>query len=270
MQDELTLLLAKQGAVPRGLAFQAARRLGLAEFEWKDPNSGRVGKFHTRMAGEAPRGQLKLPTGLKESDLYRDPAQERINRDYYDRTQQIEKDYQQVLRDISFDSTQSEKNALRGLTSDMAPFEQNQQALRDLDRHMGQMRQYEEDELIQGTVNEEVERQRQRDQQEIADLMRRINEMKADVSLMNIRDYEAAERDADAQANAQRLKAMQQEQAVQPVYPEMMLPGLPKALRGIFGLLDRFRSQPQPPARQEPYFASGGIATLVNNRRGRS
>jgi len=70
--DELTLLLAKQGEVPRGQAFQAARRLGLSEFEWKDPSSGNVGRFHTRMAGEG----LKLPKGLKESDLYRDPEQE--------------------------------------------------------------------------------------------------------------------------------------------------------------------------------------------------
>jgi Rps23 Pro-64 3,4-dihydroxylase Tpa1-like proline 4-hydroxylase len=137
----------------------------------------------------------------------------------------------------------------------MAPFEQNQLALRDLDRHMGQMRQYEEDELIQGTVNEEVERQAQRDRQEIADLMRRINEMKADVSLMNIRDYEAAEQEADAQANAQRLKAMQQEQAVQPVYPELLLPGLPRAVRGVVGALDRLRSSRRaPPERQEPTF----------------
>ena len=107
MQDEMTLLLAKSGSVPRGAAFQAARRLGLSEFEWKDPASGKVGRFHTRMAGEG----MKLPRGMKESDLYRDPAQERINREYYDTTQRIEKDYQQKLADIR------SKYALKDLAS---------------------------------------------------------------------------------------------------------------------------------------------------------
>jgi len=75
------------------------------------------------------------------------------------------------------------------------------------------------------------------------------------VSLMNIRDYEAAEREADAQANAQRLKAMQQEQAVQPIYPELLLPGLPRAVRGVAGALDRLRAgRRAPPPRQEPTF----------------
>jgi hypothetical protein len=249
-EAEMILLLAKTGepSIPFGTAFQAARALGRGDFQWQ-------GKPYKAQTAEEARGRPRLPRGMKESDLYRNPAQEKISRDYYDRTQQIEKDYQQELRNISFDSTQSEKNALRGLTSDMAPFEQNQLALRDLDRHMGQMRQYEEDELIQGTVNEEVERQRERDRQEIAELMRRINEMKADVSLMNIRDYEAAEQEADAQANAQRLKAMQQEQAVQPVYPELLLPGLPRAVRGVVGALDRLRSgRRPPPERREPTF----------------
>ncbi|MFZ9959254.1 MAG: hypothetical protein ACO3GP_02585 [Candidatus Limnocylindrus sp.] len=249
-EAELILLLAKTGepSIPFGTAFQAARALGRGDFQWQ-------GKPYKAQTAEEARGQLRLPRGMKESDLYRDPAQEKISRDYYDRTQQIEKDYQQELRNISFDSTQSEKNALRGLTSDMAPFEQNQLALRMADEDMKRLRNYEMNELIQGTVNEEVERQRERDRQEIAELMQRINEMKADVSLMDLRDYEAAERDADAQANAQRLKAMQQEQALQPLYPEMLLPGLPRAVRGVVGALDRLRAGRRPPPdRREPTF----------------
>lgn len=256
MQDELTLLLAKRGGVPRGLAFQAARRLGLQEFEWMDPNTGRVGRFHTRMAGEG----MKLPRGMKESDLYRDPAQERSNRNYYDATQQAERDYQQELRNISSESDTQRKNDIRSLTSGMAPFEQNQQALRDLDRHMAQMQDYELNELIQGTVNEEVEKTAAKDRAE----MDRLNkEIAFYDSMVRMQDYEQAERDADTKLNLERLAPLRQQQALQPVYPELGLPGLPKALRGIFSLIDRLRAPKEPPpARQEPYFAAGGIASL--------
>jgi hypothetical protein len=258
-QAELTLLLAKTGepSISFGAAFQAARALSRDQFEWR-------GKPYRAQTAEEARGQSRLPRGMKESDLYRDPAQERINKDYYDATQAIEKNYQQSLRDISSDSGTRQKRDLQPYTSDMAPFEDNQRALKELDRHMGQMRQYEEDELIQGTVNEEVERQRERDRQEIAELMRRVNEMKADVSLMNIRDYEQAERDADAQLNAQRLRGMEREQAVKPVYPEMLLPGLPRAVRGAAAMLDRLRGGKRPPKeRKEPTmnFQKGGEAS---------
>jgi hypothetical protein len=48
---------------------------------------------------------------------------------------------------------------------------------------------------------------------------------------------------------------MQQQQAVQPVYPELLLPGLPRAVRGVVGALDRLRSgRRPPPERQEPTF----------------
>jgi len=296
MQDELTLLLAKQGAVPRGLAFQAARRMGLSEFEWKDPNTGRVGRFHTRMAGEG----VRLPRGMKESDLYRDPVQERINRDYYDQTQQIERDYQQRLRDILSESDTRQKRDLMPYTSDMVPFERNQEAVRELDRHMAGLRKYEEDELIQGTVNEEVQKAAEKDRAEMDRLGKEIgfyesllnmqnyeqaerdadaqlalgqlmNEEAFERSFEGLQDYERAEQQADAQANLARLAPLRQQQALQPVYPEMGLPALPNALRGIFGLIDRLRAYKEPPPpRQEPYFSSGGIANLVKNQRGRS
>jgi hypothetical protein len=249
-EAEMILLLAKTGepSIPFGTAFQAARTLGRGDFQWQ-------GKPYKAQTAEEARGQPRLPRGMKESDLYRDPAQEKISRDYYDRTQQIKKDYQQALRNISFDSTQSEKNALRQYTSDMAPFEQNQLAQQQLQSHMKGLRNYEMNELIQGTVNEEVERQRERDRQEIADLVRRVNDMNAEVSLQQLRDYEAAEQEADTQLNLQRLAPLRQQQALQPLYPEMLLPGLPRAVRGAVGLLDRLRGGRRAPAeRQEPTF----------------
>ena len=92
-EAEMILLLAKTGepSIPFGTAFQAARVLGRGDFQWQ-------GKPYKAQTAAEARGQPRLPRGMKESDLYRDPAQERINRDYYDRTQQIEKDYQQKLR----------------------------------------------------------------------------------------------------------------------------------------------------------------------------
>jgi len=247
------------------------------------------------MAGEG----MRLPRGIKESDLYRDPVQERISRDYYDRTQQIEKDYQQELRNISSESDTRQKRGLQPYTSDMVPFERNQEALRELDRHMAGLRKYEEDELIQGTVNEEVQKAVEQDRAEMDRLGKEIafyesllrlknyenaerdadaqlalgqlmNEEAFERSFEGLQDYERAEQQADAQANLARLAPLRQQQAIQPVYPEMGLLALPKALRGIFSLIDRLRSAKElPPPRQEPYFSAGGIATLVKNQRGR-
>jgi hypothetical protein len=245
-EAELILLLAKTGepSIPFGTAFQAARALGRGTFQWR-------GKPYKAQTAEEARGQPRLPRGMKESDLYRDPAQERISRDYYDRTQQIEKDYQQELRNISFDSTQSEKNALRGLTSDMAPFEQNQLVQQQLQDHMKGLRDYEMNELIQGTINEELEKDRLAREE----LQRLSNELGFEVSMRQLRDYEAAEQDADAQLNLQRLAPLRQQQALQPVYPEMLLPGLPKAVRSVVGALDRLRAgRRASPPRQEPTF----------------
>ena len=243
-EAELTLLLAKTGEPSIGfnVAFQAARALGRDTFQWR-------GKPYKAQTAEEAR---RLPRGMKESDLYRDPAQERINRDYYDQTQAIERDYQQSLRNISSESDTQRKNELRSLTSDMAPFEQNQLALQNLDRHMGQMRDYEQNELIQGTVNEEVEKAAARDRAE----MDRLNkEIAFYESMLRMQDYEQAEMDADAQLNLERLAPLRQQQALQPVYPEMLLPGLPRAVRAVTGALDRLRGGRRPaPERQEPTF----------------
>jgi hypothetical protein len=252
-QAEMTLLLAKTGepSIPFGAAFQAARALGRETFEWR-------GKPYRAQTAEEAQGRPRLPRGMKESDLYRDPAQERISRDYYDRTQQIEKDYQQELRNISSDSDTRQKRDLQPYTSDMAPFEDNQRALQELDRHMAGLRKYEEDELIQGTVNEEVEKAVAKDRAEMDRLGKEIAFYE---SLLNLRNYEQAERDADAQANAKRLKGMEREQAVKPVYPEMLLPGLPRAVRGAAAMLDRLRGgKPPPKERKEPTmnFQKGG------------
>jgi len=249
-EAEMILLLAKTGepSIPFGTAFQAARALGRGDFQWQ-------GKPYKAQTAEEARARPRLPRGMKESDLYRDPTQEKINRGYYDRTQQIEKDYQQELRNISFDSAQSEKNALRGLTSDMAPFEQNQELRQKADEHLKQMHTQERNERYESIFNEVLEQQMEKDRRARAEMMKLAHEINAFVSMQQMRDYEAAEQDADAQANAQRLKGMQQEQAIQPVYPEMLLPGLPRAVRGVTGLIDRLRSgRRPPPERREPTF----------------
>jgi hypothetical protein len=259
-QAEMTLLLAKTGepSISFGAAFQAARALGRETFDWR-------GKPYRAQTAEEARGRLSLPRGMKESDLYRDPAQEGINKEYYDATQAIEKDYQQSLRDISSELDTRQKRDLQPYTSDMVPFERNQEALRELDRHMAGLRKYEEDELIQGTVNEEVQKAVEQDRAEMDRLGKEIAFYE---SLLRLKNYEDAERDADAQVNAQRLKGMEREQAVQPVYPEMLLPGLPRAVRGAAAMLDRLRGgKPRSQERKEPTmnFQKGGEARQDEN-----
>lgn len=248
-EAEMILLLAKTGesSINFNTAFQAARALGRDTFQWQ----GKPYKAQTR---EEAQPRLKLPLGMRESDLYRDPAQEQINRNYYNATQQAERDYQQALRDISFDSTQAEKNALRKYTSDMAPFERNQLAQQQLQEHMRGLHNYETNELIQSTVNEELEKDRAARER----LLQSIRELKSEMSLRNINRYEAAERDADEQLQRQRLMEwaaqQRQAQALEPVYPELLMPALPRALRGATGLLDRLRRPPRQRPREEPTF----------------
>lgn len=283
MQDELTLLLAKRGEVPRGLAFQAARRLGLPEFQWKDPKTGKVGRYHTRMAGEG----MKLPRGMKESDLYRNPAQERINKEYYDTTQQIERDYQQKLAGIKADTelgrlaeqeASEQKAEAEGLAeylresgeaSDRAKIGQllRKRADEDLDRLS-----YREDlEQIAEMAGElPVAYQNYVDRQKLQAAMPiHMASDRAKMGEMKRRE-DLAFRDWAAQK--------QQEQALESVYPEAFLGGL-GFLRGLFGArraAPMVRREPTMrdadmmyyQGRPEPSFAGGGLASLAAQGRG--
>lgn len=262
----MTLLLAKSGSVPRGAAFQAARRLGLSEFEWKDPASGKVGRFHTRMAGEG----MKLPRGMKESDLYRDPAQERINREYYDTTQRIEKDYQQKLAHI-----------------------QSQYALKDLASQEERERQAEsegESEYLRESaepsdrakINQlrrakaQAEQEDLEKQEEFEGRAERLGEMQDRLAAMNRQIEVLRTRPEDLASDRAKIAATQRafqqwadqkkkEQALQGVYPEAAIP----FLRGLGTLFRSSRAQPMRYYnRQEPTFAAGGLAGLANQGRG--
>jgi hypothetical protein len=283
MQDELTLMLAKKGEVPRGLAFQAARRLGLSEFQWKDPKTGKVSRYHTRMAGES----TGLPKGMKESDLYRNPEQERINKEYYDTTQQIERDYQRKLAGIQADSDldrvakqeageqKAEDEGLAeylkesGESSDRAKIGQllRQKADQDLDRISFQETRQDIHELA-GTlpylVQQYVDREKLQEAMPI--------HMASDRSKMGEikRREDLAFRDWAAQK--------QQEQALEPVYPEALLGGL-GFLRGLFGARRAAPAVRREPTmrdsdmmyyqgRPEPSFAGGGLASLSSQGRG--
>jgi hypothetical protein len=253
-QDELTLVLATRGAVPRGQAFQAARRLGLAEFEWKNPETGRMGRFHTRMAGEpdpnVQRGP-RLPQGMKLEDLYRDPAREQLMRDSEARQRAIEEEYQQNLRDIRSEFETADKRDFQQYTSDMAPFERNQELRGEAARGLEGLRAYENREAIEGAMQEAEEPERVRRHEEIQQLRALQDQLQQEV----YRNEQAAlqrEIDENEQKVLQEWAAgKRKEQALQPVYPEAAIPGMPGALRGIMGLLNRLRSSPQP-RREEP------------------
>jgi hypothetical protein len=266
MQDEMTLLLAKSGAVPRGAAFQAARRLGLSEFEWQDPASGKVGRFHTRMAGEG----IKLPRGMKESDLYRDPAQERINREYYDTTQRIEKDYQQQLADIR------SKYALKDLA-----FQEERERQAESEGESEYLRETAEpsdrakiNRLRRAKAQEEQEGLDKQEQFE--GRAERLGEMQDRLAAMNRQIEALRTRPEDLASDRAKIAATQRafqqwadqkkkEQALQGVYPEAGLP----FLRGLGALFRSSRTQPMRYYnRQEPTFAAGGLAGLASQGRG--
>lgn len=267
--DELTLLLAKQGEVPRGQAFQAARRLGLSEFEWKDPSSGNVGRFHTRMAGEG----LKLPKGLKESDLYRDPEQERINRDYYNATQESERKYKQGMADIE------SKYALKGLAEQEA---RERQA--ESEGELEYLRETSEpsdrakiNQLLRAKAQEEQEELEK--QEAFEGRAERLGEMQDQLAAMNRQIEVLRTRPEDLASDRAKIAATQRafqqwaekkkrEQALRGVYPETAIP----FIRGLGSLFRSSapRAAPMRYERQEPNFnfASGGAASLAQYGRG--
>lgn len=267
MQDEMTLLLAKRGEVPRGAAFQAARRLGLSEFEWQDPSSGKTGRFHTRMAGEG----LQLPRGTKESDLFRDPAQEKINRDYYDTTQAIERNYRQKMADIE------SQYALKGL--------EDQEARERKAESEGEAEYLREtaEPSDRAKINQLLRAKAQRSlegletQEGIEDWASKLGETKEQLAKLDrqiaLLNSQAADQasdrakiDAIQRANRLAIEQRQKAQALQGVYPELALVPL---LRGLGALFRTSRTVPMRYYdRQEPNFAAGGLAGLAAQGRG--
>lgn len=263
----MTLLLAKRGEVPRGAAFQAARRLGLSEFEWQDPSSGKTGRFHTRMAGEG----LQLPRGMKESDLFRDPAQEKINRDYYDTTQAIERNYRQKMADIE------SQYALKGL--------EDQEARERKAESEGEAEYLREtaEPSDRAKINQLLRAKAQRSlegletQEGIEDWASKLGETKEQlakldrqIALLNSQPADqASDRakiDAIQRANRLAIEQRQKAQALQGVYPELALVPL---LRGLGALFRTSRTVPMRYYdRQEPNFAAGGLAGLAAQGRG--
>lgn len=262
----MTLLLAKRGEIPRGTAFQAARRLGLSEFEWKDPSTGRTGRFHTRMAGEG----MKLPRGMKESDLYRDPAQERINKEYYDTTQQIDKDYQQRLADIQ------SQFALKGLAAQEArereaeakgEEEYLREAAAPSDRaKINQLRRAKAQAEQEGLEKQEEFEERA---EKLGEMQDRLAAMNRQIEVLRTRPEDVASDRAKIVATQRAFQQWadqkKKEQALQGVYPEAGLP----FLRGLGALFRSSRTQPMRYYnRQEPTFAAGGLAGLASQGRG--
>lgn len=268
MQDEMTLLLAKRGEVPRGVAFQAARRLGLPEFEWRDPSSGQVGRFHTRMAGE----ELKLPKGMKESDLYRDPEQERINRDYYNAIQDSDKRYKQGMADIKSDAlirdlARQEERDRQSEAEGEAEYLRESAEPSDRAKINQLLRAKAGQSLRDLESNEELER--------LANNVGELREMlsKTERQRALLEGYpEAMASDRakiDAVQREQRRVRPPTEPGLQGVYPELM--ALP-FLRGLGALFRTSRAQPMRYYdRREPTFAAGGLANLAaQGRRGDS
>lgn len=248
MADPLAGILAARGGLTFNQAFAAARARGDATFEWMNPQTGKVGTYTTARADDK---RMRLPKGMKESDLYRDPRKEQPMRDSEARQRAIEEEYQQTLRDIQSGSEAADKRDLQRYTSDMAPFERDQKLRGEAAKDLENLRAYEAREAAEAALQEAEEPNRVRRHNEIKQLRALQNQLQREV----YKNEQAAlqrEIDENEQKVLQEWAAgKRQEQALQPVYPEVAIPGVPGALRGIMGLLNRLRSGPQP-RREEP------------------
>ena len=229
-EAEMILLLAKTGepSVNFNTAFAAARALGRPQFQWQ-------GKPYAAQTREEARGAPRLPRGMKESDLYRDPAREQIFRDSEARQRAIQEEYQQTLRDIQSGSEAADKRDLQQYTSDMAPFEQNQLARQQADKHLEDMRRYEMRESLEGPIQEDYERKFLADRAEIErltalqkQLQQQVYENELAAHMQGLQRYEQSERDVDERLRQEALMkwaaGKRQEQALEPVYPELLAP----------------------------------------------
>lgn len=254
---ELTLLLAKSGSVSQGQAFQAARALGLKEFEWQNPQTGKTGRYHTRMAGEAPprpAGGISVPKGMRESDIYRDV-------DYENRLREIDKEYQQGLRNIEADS------ALRSLR-DQEAYEQQESLRGEAAQYLAALRQQEKEQRAAESLGELANYERREASEsalgELADYERREREQsKLGELYRDVANYENDLRMAHLVGSAKSLER---------VYPEAAFPltRLGRLLSGV--LASKSKQEPRfdnlnklrPPERAEPFFNQNELNNLLN------
>lgn len=257
MADPLAGILSARGGLTFNQAFAAARARGDATFEWMNPQTGKVGLFTTARADDK---RMRLPRGMKESDLYRDPAREQPMRDSEARQRAIEEQYQQNLRDIRSEFEAADKRDLQRYTSDMAPFERDQQLQGEAVRDLENLRAYEAREAVEAAMQEAEEPERVRRYNEIQQLRALQNQLQQQV-YRNEQTALQREIDENEQKVLQEWAAgKRKEQALEPVYPEMLAPVGRAAVStgkaaasGIMGVLNRLRANSQPrPRREEP------------------
>ena len=263
-EAEMILLLAKTGepSINFNTAFAAARALGRPQFQWQ-------GKPYAAQTREEARGGLRLPRGMKESDLYRDPAREQPMRDSEARQRAIEEQYQQSLRDIRSEFEAADKRDLQRYTSDMTPYEQQE---RDFAKHMEDMQRYEMREAIEGPMQEEYERDFLKNREQMNQLRALQQQAQQEVYRNELAALQA-EIDASERDVAQKFAAQKrQEQALEPVYPELLAPvGRAAVSTGKAGarLIDRLlrgraaAQQARQRPRQEPDIDFSNLNNLM-------
>lgn len=277
-EAEMILLLAKTGepSINFNTAFAAARALGRPQFQWQ-------GKPYAAQTREEARGTPRLPRGMKESDLYRDSAREQPMRDSEARQRGIEAEYQQNLRNIRSEFETADKRDFQQYTSDMAPFEQNQLARQQAAQHLDDMRLYEAREAVEGPMQEEYERESLANRAEIERLTALQKQLQQEVydnelaaHMQGLQRYESAERDVDERLRQEALMQFaaqkRQEQALEPVYPELLAPVGRAAIsagKGGARLIDRLlrgraaQQQARQRPRQEPDINFNNLNNLM-------
>jgi hypothetical protein len=220
---------------------------------------------------------------MKESDLYRDAAREQPMRDSEARQRGIEAEYQQNLRNIRSEFETADKRDYQQYTSDMAPFEQNQLARQQAAQHLDDMRRYEAREAIEGPMQEEYEREALANRAEIErltalqkQLQQQVYDNELAAHMQGLQRYEQSERDVDERLRQEALMQFaaqkRQEQALEPVYPELLAPigrAAVSAGKGGARIIDRLlrgraaQQQARQRPRQEPDIDFSNLNNLM-------
>jgi hypothetical protein len=266
MADPLANLLAERGELTFNQAFANARARGETTFRWRDPKTNRVQTYTTARADDRPARAsnnamlestrarreatdlMNLP--LMPADLPQDDRnlwqfytpEARQNRIAESDTMADRRLIQRAAAQT--DAEAAEQQSLAGMSDRAKILGLNRQRA---DEHLAAMREFELRNAIESQVNEAFEPRRLMMER----LIQQTNERAADVAMNNLRAYEAREQAADDAYRQQQYQNQLRAQALQPVYPEALLPftrGL-NALRGLF-------VRPKAPAlpRIEPTF----------------
>lgn len=254
MADPLANILAERGEISFNQAFADARARGETTFRWRDPKSGRTQTYTTVRADDRParpsnNAMLEATRARREAtDLMNLPV---MPADLPAKDRELWQYYTPQAREsrIAESDAAADRQLIQRAAAQQTADTAEQQSLADAsdrakilginrqlaDEHLAQMRDYELRDAIQSQVNEAFEPRRRMLEQ----LIQQVNERTADVALNNLRAYEAREQAAEDAYQRQQSQNRLRAQALQPVYPELLLLPFARGLNALRGMFAR-------------------------------